>query len=61
MRSLYESIIQSRFGDRKIEESILDDNSTVIRNTKNALLTKVENFVKEFFYAKFCKFDIINE
>lgn len=46
---------------RTLYESILDDDNTIIQNTKNAVLYKVEEFLKKFFYAKFCKFDIVND
>ena len=38
MRSLYESIMQSRFGDYKIEESILDSDEQVVKDTNCAVV-----------------------
>lgn len=46
---------------RTLYESIMDDDETVMKNTKKALLTEVEIFLKSFSYAKFCKFDIVND
>jgi hypothetical protein len=62
MKILYESIIQSRFGDHKIEESILDidapdrlenDMKTGIKRQKiiQDVLKPVEDIIKQYHYS----------
>jgi len=62
MKTLYESIIQSRFGDHKIEESILDDDApdrlendvkAGIKRQKHiqAVLEPIEHIIKGYHYS----------
>ena len=50
MRSLYELIMQSRSGDHKIEESILDSDDQVARNaTSSVLINNIIRITKSYY------------